>query len=336
MQSRCGSPSRTSRSDARASGMRPPTRPSACASRRPTTPPSSRPGCRSSRPRSRSSARSSSATGRRAATRRPSGRLNPYALRLDEGVWYVVGHDLDRDATRTFRISRVRSRHPVRDAPRARLPAARGVRRGGAPHPGPLADRRGDGHGADRGAGRHRVVGPPHARRRGDRGGRRLRDELREPRAARVLDPASERPRDPARAGGAPRRGRRRAADAPRPSHRSRNRAGARAPRRGPAGRGRAAARRPRRTGALRRPPGAPRAPARRLRRRAGARSSTPTSSRNASRSRGRSSRRRSRSSTSSTSAAGATRSTPRSTRRPVASGWTRSSTATSSASRRS
>ena len=36
-------------------------------------------------------------------------RLNPYALRLDEGVWYVVGHDLDRDATRTFRVSRVRS-----------------------------------------------------------------------------------------------------------------------------------------------------------------------------------------------------------------------------------
>ena len=36
-------------------------------------------------------------------------RLNPYALRLDEGVWYVVGHDLDRDAIRTFRVSRVRS-----------------------------------------------------------------------------------------------------------------------------------------------------------------------------------------------------------------------------------
>lgn len=36
-------------------------------------------------------------------------RLNPYALRLDEGVWYVIGHDLDRDATRTFRISRIRS-----------------------------------------------------------------------------------------------------------------------------------------------------------------------------------------------------------------------------------
>ncbi|MBA2293962.1 MAG: WYL domain-containing protein [Actinobacteria bacterium] len=36
-------------------------------------------------------------------------RLNPYALRLDEGVWYVIGHDLDRDAIRTFRVARVRS-----------------------------------------------------------------------------------------------------------------------------------------------------------------------------------------------------------------------------------
>jgi proteasome accessory factor C len=36
-------------------------------------------------------------------------RLNPYALRLDDGVWYVIGHDLDRDAVRTFRVSRIRS-----------------------------------------------------------------------------------------------------------------------------------------------------------------------------------------------------------------------------------
>ncbi|HWH06683.1 MAG TPA: WYL domain-containing protein, partial [Gaiellaceae bacterium] len=35
--------------------------------------------------------------------------LNPYALRRDRGTWYVVGHDLDRDAIRTFRISRIRS-----------------------------------------------------------------------------------------------------------------------------------------------------------------------------------------------------------------------------------
>ncbi|MBA3348911.1 MAG: WYL domain-containing protein, partial [Actinobacteria bacterium] len=35
--------------------------------------------------------------------------LNPYALRRDRGTWYVVGLDLDRDAVRTFRITRIRS-----------------------------------------------------------------------------------------------------------------------------------------------------------------------------------------------------------------------------------
>ncbi len=40
---------------------------------------------------------------------RPGERtLNPYGLRLDEGNWYVVGHDGDRKAMRTFRVSRVR------------------------------------------------------------------------------------------------------------------------------------------------------------------------------------------------------------------------------------
>ena len=34
--------------------------------------------------------------------------MNPYALRLDDGNWYVVGHDLDRDTTRTFKVSRIR------------------------------------------------------------------------------------------------------------------------------------------------------------------------------------------------------------------------------------
>jgi proteasome accessory factor C len=33
--------------------------------------------------------------------------LNPYALFSDDGVWYVVGKDLDRDDIRTFRVSRV-------------------------------------------------------------------------------------------------------------------------------------------------------------------------------------------------------------------------------------
>jgi proteasome accessory factor BC len=34
--------------------------------------------------------------------------LNPYALMPDNGVWYVVGHDIDRDDIRTFRVSRIR------------------------------------------------------------------------------------------------------------------------------------------------------------------------------------------------------------------------------------
>jgi len=52
-------------------------------------------------------------------------RLNPYALRLDEGVWYVIGHDLDRDATRTFRVARIRSdiRFATRRERDYRLPA---------------------------------------------------------------------------------------------------------------------------------------------------------------------------------------------------------------------
>jgi len=34
--------------------------------------------------------------------------LNPYALMPDNGVWYVVGYDLERDDIRTFRVSRIR------------------------------------------------------------------------------------------------------------------------------------------------------------------------------------------------------------------------------------
>ena len=34
--------------------------------------------------------------------------LNPYALISDNGLWYVVGQDLDREDIRTFRVSRIR------------------------------------------------------------------------------------------------------------------------------------------------------------------------------------------------------------------------------------
>ena len=34
--------------------------------------------------------------------------LNPYALLPENGVWYVIGRDLDRDEIRTFRVARIR------------------------------------------------------------------------------------------------------------------------------------------------------------------------------------------------------------------------------------
>lgn len=34
--------------------------------------------------------------------------VNPFALFSDNGSWYLVGHDLDRDAERMFRVSRIR------------------------------------------------------------------------------------------------------------------------------------------------------------------------------------------------------------------------------------
>jgi proteasome accessory factor BC len=34
--------------------------------------------------------------------------VNPYALLFDQGQWYVIGNDLDRDKVLTFRVSRVR------------------------------------------------------------------------------------------------------------------------------------------------------------------------------------------------------------------------------------
>jgi proteasome accessory factor BC len=40
-------------------------------------------------------------------TRRTERTVNPYALRLDDGNWYVVGNDLDRAGVRTFKVSRI-------------------------------------------------------------------------------------------------------------------------------------------------------------------------------------------------------------------------------------
>jgi len=40
-------------------------------------------------------------------SRRADRTVNPYALRLDDGNWYVVGHDLERGSVRTFKVSRI-------------------------------------------------------------------------------------------------------------------------------------------------------------------------------------------------------------------------------------
>jgi proteasome accessory factor BC len=51
--------------------------------------------------------------------------LNPYALFQDNGAWYVVGQDLDREEMRTFRVSRIRGdiRFATRRERDFRLPA---------------------------------------------------------------------------------------------------------------------------------------------------------------------------------------------------------------------
>ena len=68
--------------------------------------------------------------------------LNPFALRLDEGVWYVVGNDLDRAAIRTFRVSRIRSdiRFATRRERDFRLPADFDVEAHRVPKPWQIGD----------------------------------------------------------------------------------------------------------------------------------------------------------------------------------------------------
>ena len=156
-------------------------------------------------------------------------------------------------------------RDPAGDEARTRLPAPGGLRRRGAPRTGALADRRPGRRGAHRGRRRHGVVGRARVRPgRADRG-RRLRHAVREPRAARPLDPAPGRPGRPGVAAGA----------APGGEGRARARPGAPRGRAAVAreggeaeGSGAArAARLPCRAGAVRTAPGAARLPARPLRR---------------------------------------------------------------------
>jgi proteasome accessory factor C len=74
---------------------------------------------------------------------RPSERsINPYALRLDEGTWYVVGHDLDRKLIRTFKVSRIRGdiRFATRRERDFRIPADFDVEQHRIPRPWQIGD----------------------------------------------------------------------------------------------------------------------------------------------------------------------------------------------------
>ncbi len=197
---------------------------------------------------------------------RPGERtVNPYALRLDDGNWYVVGHDLDRDTTRTFKVSRIRGdiRFATRRERDFRIPADFDVEQHRVPRPWQIGEL--VGRARDRRLRRHGLVGRAHALRCRHRRGRRLRDRLRERRPARGLGSAPERTRGAARAG----RARRVGAGRARGSRGIPRRRGARHCRSEAHGPPPAAARASdgtRRAGALRRAPGPARAPPRRLR----------------------------------------------------------------------
>ena len=129
-----------------------------------------------------------------------------------------------RARRRTFKVSRIRGdiRFATRRERDFRIPADFDVEKHRIPRPWQIGEI--GRNGADRGLRRHRVVGRAHALRRRHRRGRRVRDRVRERRAARGLGPPAERPRRAARAGRARRGGRRRARAPRRSARRSRAR----------------------------------------------------------------------------------------------------------------
>jgi len=70
-------------------------------------------------------------------TRSGERTVNPYALRLDDGNWYVVGHDLERKTERTFKVSRIRGdiRFATRRERDFRIPADFDVEKHRIPRP---------------------------------------------------------------------------------------------------------------------------------------------------------------------------------------------------------
>ena len=200
---------------------------------------------------------------------RASGRSTRTRSCTDNGVWYVVGHDLDREGhPHVPRLAHPR-RDQVRDAARARLPRADRLRHRAVPRPAAVADRRHRRRGAHRGARRHRLVGAARVRR--DRAGSRTASSSpttppspssRRGCCARTAAPCRSSPTElqpRGRRGAAPRARRATRARRPQPAREKRRCAAPTARVERP--------RRPGRARALRRPPGAARLPARRVRR---------------------------------------------------------------------
>ena len=238
--------------------------------------------------------------------------MNPYALRLDDGNWYVVGHDLDRQA----RCARSRSRaSAATSASRLAVSATSASRRTStSSSTGSLArgrSARSSGRARIAVSERHGVVDRAHARGRRDGRRRRLRDGLLQRRAPRRLGAAPERPGRAARARRARGLGCSRRSPASSEAHDGDPPTGRRAEAHRPPAAASRAAVRPSGARAVRRPPGAPCPSPRVVRRRALGGARRRRSSQPGSPSRSRSCRITSRSSTSSTSAAAATPSTP-------------------------
>jgi proteasome accessory factor BC len=76
-------------------------------------------------------------------SRRTERTVNPYALRLDDGNWYVVGQDLERNSVRTFKVSRISGdiRFATRRERDFRVPAEFDVEAHRVPRPWQIGDR---------------------------------------------------------------------------------------------------------------------------------------------------------------------------------------------------
>ena len=131
--------------------------------------------------------------------------LNPYALLPENGSWYVIGHDLERDDIRTFRVSRIRSdiRFATRRERDFRLPPEFDVENYRGRADWQFGDIVGE---AQRSRSRPTPPGgssAPTAASATSVEGDVFTTRVRVVEPARPLDPPPGRPRDPARAVGA-------------------------------------------------------------------------------------------------------------------------------------